>query len=469
MSIFEISGERVVKLEPAGLSAYGLSERADLLRLLRFQVDVVAPDVMVVGEDIGPDETERRVDLLGIDTHANLVVINLERPEDEGRMELHAIRHAAMASKMTFGMVTDVFTEYLEAQGTDDSARDLLLAFLNRDAPNRFPQDVRIVLASAEFSRDTVTSVMWLNEHGLDMRCVRLRPYSGGTRLFIDVQQIIPLPEAAGAPASPRETKTDARKPAPKKEAEAPVAARQEKAEEPVAARQEKAAEPRAAAQQRKAVEKQAAQEVKAEEEPPAPLEKADEDDAAPEETPDAPRAPRELTPWGGLWFVNVGMDDPDDKPVDTAGRGNIRHWDNCVRYGYIAGGGGARSSDALKKLEPGWHVVAYQKGEGYLGYGVVTRRAEPIHRLRVEGSATLAETLKQTEHNPGRPEDRWEYAVGVEWRRTFPLNNGKWFKGGFANQNIVCRLADPDTVSFLRAQFKIPAESLEPASAGVD
>jgi hypothetical protein len=38
---------------------------------------------------------------------------------------------------------------------------------------------------------------MWLNEKGLDIRCVRLKPYADNGRVLIDVQQIIPLPEAA--------------------------------------------------------------------------------------------------------------------------------------------------------------------------------------------------------------------------------------------------------------------------------
>lgn len=60
-----------------------------------------------------------------------------------------------------------------------------------------FAQDVRIVLASAEFSRELTTAIMWLNERQLDIRCVRLKPYRLGERLLLDVQQVIPLPEVA--------------------------------------------------------------------------------------------------------------------------------------------------------------------------------------------------------------------------------------------------------------------------------
>jgi hypothetical protein len=56
---------------------------------------------------------------------------------------------------------------------------------------------VRLILVSAEFSKEITTSVLWLNIHGLDIRCVRLRPYSLDDRIILDVEQIIPLPEAA--------------------------------------------------------------------------------------------------------------------------------------------------------------------------------------------------------------------------------------------------------------------------------
>ena len=38
---------------------------------------------------------------------------------------------------------------------------------------------------------------MWLNDHGLDIRCVRMQPYEDNGRLLIDVQQVLPLPEAS--------------------------------------------------------------------------------------------------------------------------------------------------------------------------------------------------------------------------------------------------------------------------------
>ncbi len=111
-------------------------------------------------------------------------------------MELQAVRYAAMVSAMTFEKAVDVYGSYLSRLGQPADARAAILKFLHWDE-DRFAQDVKIVLVSAEFSKELTTTVMWLNEHEMDIRCVRMKPYRDGGRLLIDVQQVIPLPEAA--------------------------------------------------------------------------------------------------------------------------------------------------------------------------------------------------------------------------------------------------------------------------------
>ena len=69
-----------------------------------------------------------------------------------------------------------------------------------------------LVLVSANFSRELTTAVMWLNEKALDIRCVRIRPYAYEGKTLIDVQQVIPLPEAADYQVQVREKKCQERK-----------------------------------------------------------------------------------------------------------------------------------------------------------------------------------------------------------------------------------------------------------------
>ncbi|MCG6883981.1 MAG: hypothetical protein LJE62_09535, partial [Silicimonas sp.] len=201
MPIYEFASEEIRPLSKTTFSVAQLQERRDLQRLLRANVPVVAPDTLVIAEEFGDwDESRRRIDLLGIDRDANLVVIELKRTEDGGHMALQAIRYAAMVSTTTFDLASDVFARYLTQIGKSDAdARAEQLDFLGWDEPDEdaFAQDVRIVLASAEFSRELTTSVLWLIERGIDIRCVRLHPYGLEDRILVDVQQIIPPPEVA--------------------------------------------------------------------------------------------------------------------------------------------------------------------------------------------------------------------------------------------------------------------------------
>jgi hypothetical protein len=73
----------------------------------------------------------------------------------------------------------EVYAAHLACVGSDADARTSILEFLGWEEPDedRFAQDVRIVLASAEFSKELTTAVMWLNDRGLDIRCVRLKPH----------------------------------------------------------------------------------------------------------------------------------------------------------------------------------------------------------------------------------------------------------------------------------------------------
>jgi hypothetical protein len=73
-----------------------------------------------------------------------------------------------------------------------------LLALLDWEetSTESFGEDVRIVMISAEFSKELTTSVMWLNDRELDIRCVKMVPYQDADRVLVDVQQVLPLPEA---------------------------------------------------------------------------------------------------------------------------------------------------------------------------------------------------------------------------------------------------------------------------------
>lgn len=200
--LYEIGESGLLPQTPAQFADLGLYERGDLQRLLRDEIAVLGDDLLVVAEEFGEwEDARRRIDLLAIDTTGHLTVIELKRTEDGGHMELQALRYAAMAASMGFDDVVSAFATYLTRRrpGEEVSARFDLSAFLGVPDGEEpvISSEVRIILVSADFGRELMTTVLWLNRfEGLDIRCVQLIPYRVGERVLLDVRQTVPLPEA---------------------------------------------------------------------------------------------------------------------------------------------------------------------------------------------------------------------------------------------------------------------------------
>lgn len=100
---------------------------------------------------------------------------------------------------MTFQRAEEIHAEFLtKLGGKPEEARNRILAFLGWQEPDEelFAQDVRILLVSEDFSKELTTAVLWLRDREIDIKCIRLRPYLDGETRLVDVEQIIPLPEA---------------------------------------------------------------------------------------------------------------------------------------------------------------------------------------------------------------------------------------------------------------------------------
>lgn len=209
MALYELGGDHT--LAPVQLSSFtdlGVYERKHLQQALRANITAITPGVrtMVLAEEFGDwVGANRRIDLLCLDEDAKLVVVELKR-EDGAHMELQALRYAAMISTMNFNQAVEAHRKYLAQQNSALDAEQGIRAFLGKEEGTvALDETVRVVLAASSFNQELTTSVLWLNRQGLDVRCVQIRPHQLDQRVLLDVQQLIPLPEAAQYQVAVRE------------------------------------------------------------------------------------------------------------------------------------------------------------------------------------------------------------------------------------------------------------------------
>lgn len=201
MPLYRWNADNLEAVPPTTFEAEQLQERSDLQRLLRDQPDVLEDGLFIIAEEFGNwEDSNRKIDLLALDIESRLVVIELKRTQSGDHSELQAIRYAAMVSNMTLEQVIDAHRVYLTKRGIDEDARSRILNFLGvqdeADAEIRTERP-RIILASAGFSTELTTSVLWLRDGDMDISCVKLQLYQTGDGLLLDTSQVIPLPEAS--------------------------------------------------------------------------------------------------------------------------------------------------------------------------------------------------------------------------------------------------------------------------------
>jgi hypothetical protein len=202
MPIYEVRPEGLHAVASTSFEAEGWKERGDIQRLLKDRIATLEDGLLVLTDEFsGWTDSARRIDLLCLDRDANLVVVELKRNEDGGHMELQALRYAAMVAAMTFDQAVETLARQRSKLAPDtDAARIDILTHLGWSEPDEesFAAETRIILAAADFGKELTTCVLWLRDCGIDIGCVRLKPYRlGDGRLLVDIQPLIPLPEAA--------------------------------------------------------------------------------------------------------------------------------------------------------------------------------------------------------------------------------------------------------------------------------
>ncbi len=97
--------------------------------------------------------------------------------------------------------ILDIYQEYLDRQLGGHSAEANLRDFFDVEDLDgtvlNAGNDQRLILVAAKFRIEVTATVLWLIGHGVRVQCFRASPYSLGEELLLDLQQIIPTPEAS--------------------------------------------------------------------------------------------------------------------------------------------------------------------------------------------------------------------------------------------------------------------------------
>lgn len=192
----------VEKIDPSSFMGLNIWERKHIQEWIRQAPEILGEELLVVSIEFDRFQNSNdRLDVLAIDRQGNLVVVELKRDPFSGYADLQAIRYAAMVSSMTIDKLLPYYSNYQKKylnidNPSNETSKTNIQEFVNKDNFQELSIKPRIILCSEDFSQEITTTVLWLNQNGLDISCIKIKPHSIGDKIVIVPSKIIPLQEA---------------------------------------------------------------------------------------------------------------------------------------------------------------------------------------------------------------------------------------------------------------------------------
>ncbi len=193
-----MSENNVTKLKQRLFKDLKIKERDNLQEWIAANPEMLGEELLIIQKEYdGFNDTNERLDLLALDKEGGLVIIE-NKLDDTGRNVVwQALKYTSYCSTLTTSQIIKIYQEYLEKYGIKENAKDNLLEFLDRDEDDLLinRNDQRIVFVANNYRKEVTSTVLWLLNHDIQIQCFKATPYSMAEELFLQVEQIIPLPE----------------------------------------------------------------------------------------------------------------------------------------------------------------------------------------------------------------------------------------------------------------------------------
>lgn len=192
---------RIRRMKEMTFSELGFLERNHLQEWVANEPDSLGEELLIIQKEFaGFDDTNERLDLLAIDKHGSLVVIE-NKLDDSGRdVVWQALKYASYCSTLSKNQIVQIYQKYLEREQVQATAQERICAFLDEpsfdDVILNAGKDQRIILVAAKFRKEVTSTVLWLLHHKVYVKCFKATPYRDDSSLFLTLDQVIPLPEA---------------------------------------------------------------------------------------------------------------------------------------------------------------------------------------------------------------------------------------------------------------------------------
>lgn len=197
MFLIDTQNKKAVSLDKKSFSELKLSERNDLQEWIAGNPHILGENLLIIQKEFdGFYGTNERLDLLALDECGNLVIIE-NKLDDSGKdVVWQALKYASFCATLKRNEICKIYQQYLGDESNASEKIDEFYNELNSESDDKRKPvngDQRIILVAANFRKEVTSTVLWLREREVDIKCVKVTPYKDGEKLYLDAEQILPV------------------------------------------------------------------------------------------------------------------------------------------------------------------------------------------------------------------------------------------------------------------------------------
>lgn len=195
------SQNRIQPLQPRKFSELNFTERHHLQEWLANAPEALGEELLIIQKEFdGFDDTRERLDLLALDKDGNLVIIE-NKLDDTGRdVVWQTLKYASYCSSLSKLQIIEIYQRYLNRYEGGGDASSLLCEFFGVEDMEELKlnkgNSQRLMMVAANFRKEVTSTALWLLGYGIQVQCFKTTPFSDGNELYLNIEQIIPTPEA---------------------------------------------------------------------------------------------------------------------------------------------------------------------------------------------------------------------------------------------------------------------------------
>jgi hypothetical protein len=158
---------------------------------------ILGEPLLIFGRQVIIPDTKDRLDLLAIDPHGSIAVIELKRGHLKDPVDMQSLRYASYVSKWRFEDFENVARNHFGKVGDAEfNFNDMFESFCSDSGIDDIPdlnQDQRIIIVGSAVREKLGSVALWLRDHSIDIKLIEIQAYKDGDELLIEPTTIVPM------------------------------------------------------------------------------------------------------------------------------------------------------------------------------------------------------------------------------------------------------------------------------------